>query len=103
MTDPTGAGAPAAAPIEVKASAAPIITRETFTIGVTAGFAFLADRLMHSDIAIAATLPAAAIVAMLGWRLWQSVTSWRAFRHVANQAPDSVVVVTPTPWWRFWR
>lgn len=98
-----GGGAPPSAPIEVKANAAPIVTRETFTIFVTAAFAFAADRLMHSDIAIAAVIPCGAIGATLGWRLWQSLASWRAFRRVAEQAPDSVAVVTHTPAWRFWR
>ena len=73
MTDAPPGAAPPPAPIEVKANAAPIVTRETFTIFVTAAFAFAADRLMHSDIAIAAVIPCGAIGATLGWRLWQAL------------------------------
>lgn len=106
MTDPTApAAAPVAAPappITVKATAAPIITSQTFQVLVVAGCAFLADRLMHSDVAIAAVVPVGALVATWAWSLLHRLHSWRALRFLAARAPDTVAVVGRRPWWEFW-
>ena len=87
MTDAPPGAAPPPAPVEVKANAAPIVTRETFTVMFTAVFALAADRLVQHESAIVAIIPVSAILAVLVWRLWQSLCSWRVFRDLAHQVP----------------
>jgi len=57
-------------PITVKASAAPVITSETFKAIALGGFAIAADQFMHSETAIVAVLAAAGFMLTCFWGLW---------------------------------
>lgn len=93
MTDQPQAGAAAAAPITVKAHAASVAMPELFKVGIVAGGALAADRLMHSDIAIAAVIPVFALVASAAWGLMQRIQTWKALKMLAAHAPDEVATV----------
>lgn len=105
MSDPSQGGAPApapSAPIQVKASAAPIITSQTFQIIVMAGGGVVVDRLLQSDVSRAAVLPVFAIAAVGAWGLLNRLHTWRCMRFMERHVPDSVAVVGKKPWWEFW-
>lgn len=86
-------------PILVKGSAAPVVMSETFKIVGTAAFAFAADRLLHSDLAIAAVLAGAGPILIWGWGLWHRIRTWGAARHMAALLPDDVARVGRSDWW----
>lgn len=83
----------ASEPISVKASAGPIAAQEAFKAVVVAGCAWAMSSLIKSELALAAALPAAAIVATMAWSAWQRVSNWRVMRFFANLLPDNVAVV----------
>lgn len=87
MTDET------AQPIGVKATATPVVMSESVKIVLVAGFSYLASQFIHSDIALAAVLPAAGVVATWIWGVWHRIRTWGALRFLANQVDDSVAVV----------
>jgi hypothetical protein len=91
-----------AVPIQVKASAAPIFTSETFKPLVVAACALVADRLLRSDTAVAASIPAGVAVATAAWSLLQRLHTWRCMRLLTEQVPDEIAMVGAKPWWVFW-
>lgn len=101
MTDPIGT-APPSAPISVKASAAPIITSETFKIIVMAGGGLAVDRLLQSDVSRMAVLPLFGIVAVGAWGLLHRLHTWQCMKFLASSAPNDVAVIGHKPWWVLW-
>ena len=80
-------------PITVKASAAPVITSETFKAIALGGFAIAADQFMHSETAIVAVLAAAGFMLTCFWGLWHRLRTWGALRFLAGHVSDDVAVV----------
>lgn len=87
MTDP------AATPIVVKASAAPVVMSESFKVIVVAGLAAVADHFMKSETALVAVVAAGGAVATVCWGVYQRLRTWRALKALANAVEDSVAVL----------
>lgn len=80
-------------PISVKRKAAPVVMSETTKVLLIAAFAYAASQFVRSDVALAAIIPAAGIVATWAWGLWHRIRTWGALRFLAAQVPDEVAVV----------
>lgn len=81
------------APISVKPTAAPVVMSESTKVILVAGFAYAASQFVRSEVALAAIIPAAGILATWGWGLWHRLRSWGALRYLASLVPDHVATV----------
>lgn len=79
--------------ITVKATATPVVLSESTKVVLIAAFTFAAAQFIHSEVALAAVIPAGGILATWGWGLWHRVRTWGALRFLAHQVPDEVAVV----------
>lgn len=80
-------------PISVKATATPVVMSESTKILIVAVLAYAMSQFIRSDIALAAILPAAGILATWVWGVWHRIRTWGALRFLADMAPDHVAVV----------
>lgn len=80
-------------PIEVKASATPIISQEAAKTLIVAGCTYWAVMNIHNDQALAAVLPAAVVVATMAINAWQRFRTWGVLKKLANAVSDDVAVV----------
>jgi hypothetical protein len=80
-------------PITVKAGVTPVVMSESTKVILVAFFAVLADRFLHSDLAMGAVMAASGAVATFVWGLWHRVRTWGALRHLAGLLPDDIAKV----------
>lgn len=80
-------------PISVKRHAGQAVMSETTKALMLVGFAFAADRFLHSEVTKGAVLAVAGIVCTFFWGLWHRLRTYFALRFLADRAPDSVAKV----------
>lgn len=80
-------------PISVTASGTKVISKETFKILFVAGFAYGASQFVHSDIALAAFIPAGGVLAVWGYAVYERVHHWKVVKYLADLVPDEVAKV----------
>jgi len=80
-------------PISVTGSGAKVATRETFKTLFVAGFAVAATRLVNSEVAMVAVIPAGGVLAVLVYGVIERIYHWRVVKYLADLVPDEVAKV----------
>ncbi len=80
-------------PIRVKKTAAPVVLSESTKVVLIAAFTFAAAQFIHSEVALAAVIPAGGILATWVWGLWHRIRTWGALRFLASIVHDDLAVV----------
>lgn len=80
-------------PIVVTASGTKVVSKQTFTILAVAAFSYIAAQLVHSEVALAAIVPAGGVVALWAYGVVERLHNWRVLKHLANAVPDEMAVV----------
>lgn len=80
-------------PISVKPGVTPVVMSESTKIVLVAALAYAASHFVRSEVALAAIVPAAGILATWFWGLWHRVRTWGALRFLATLVPDDVAKV----------
>lgn len=80
-------------PISVTASPTKVISKQTFTILAVAAFAYGAAQLVHSEVALAAIVPAGGILAVWAYSALERIHNWRIMKYLADMVPDEKAVV----------